>query len=266
MTIKEFIFTHWVLSYQALAIAALLILYHLLTCRLRPKPGSYLFYAGVVLFLLVALSPLEYLGRSCLFSAHMVQHIFYLLVIPPLLMAGTDAEFLEKVFRSRAGTFTGKLLFYPLVTWILGIGSMWIWHIPSVFRAMKHSQALMLFQVISLLVLGYIFIWPVYSPIRFMKLRPLQSALYLFSACVGCTLLGILITFSPAGMYTSSFSGGSTAIHTMIVQQWGFTDGVDQQVAGLIMWVPACIVYLTNIMITLGKWYMKGAETGLEEY
>ncbi len=41
----------------------------------------------------------------------------------------------------------------------------------------------------------------------------------------------------------------------VIINNWGITPEVDQEMAGLIMWVPACIVYLTNILISLAKWY-----------
>ncbi len=264
MIILQHIVTDWVLNVPALIITALLIAFQLITSRFRLKSNSYLFYAGVLLFLLMAVSPVDYLGTSYLFSAHMVQHIFFLLIIPPLLLAGTDPDFLERVLRSPGRSATGKVLFYPLVSWLLGIGSMWIWHIPVIFEAMKHSPTLMILEMVSLLVLGYIFIWPVYSPVRFMRLGPLESALYLFSACVGCTVLGIFITFAPAGMYTAFFTGADPVVRGMIVQDWGITSSIDQQVAGLIMWVPACIIYVTNILITLGRWYMKGAEAGLE--
>ncbi len=256
---------NWVFNVPALVIAVLLVLFQLLTSGFRYTAKSRIFYAGVILFLLMALSPLEWLGRSYLFSAHMMQHIFYLLIIPPMLLAGTDAGFLTRTLDRGRGKAAGKILFYPMVSWILGIGSMWIWHIPVVFEAMKHSQALMILQVVSLILTGYIFIWPVYSPVNFMRLGPLESTLYLFSACVGCTVLGILITFAPAGMFTAFFGGGNPVVREAIVQNWGFTKAADQQMAGLIMWVPACIVYVTNIMITLGRWYTKDAITGKEE-
>ncbi len=265
MTSIEFFLTNWVLNVPALIIAGLLVLFQLITSRFRLTANSYLFYTGVLLFLFMTVSPLQVLGKSYLFSVHMIQHIFFLLIIPPFLVAGTDPEFLKRVFTRPSFATFGKVLLYPLVTWVIGIGSMWFWHIPVVFEAMKHFQFLMIFQVVTLLVFGYIFIWPVFAPTGFMKLNPLESALYLFSACVGCTVLGILITFAPAGIYTAGFTGGNQEIAGLISQGWGITRSVDQEVAGLIMWVPACIVYVTNIMISLGRWYMKSAGTEIEK-
>lgn len=210
---------------------------------------------GIILLLLIALSPIDYMGHYYLFSAHMLQHVIILLVVPPLLVAGTDGMFLEKVMAHKVFRKTGNFLFHPLTAWILGVGSMWVWHIPSLVAAMKHSQMLMVLHMVSLLLIGIIFIWPVFTPIGFRKLTPLQSTLYLFTACVGCTTLGIFITFSPDGLYTSYLTGNDPAMLSLVRSQWGVTTAIDQQIGGLIMWVPACVIYVTNILITLGKWF-----------
>jgi cytochrome c oxidase assembly factor CtaG len=80
--------------------------------------------------------------------------------------------------------------------------------------------------------------------------------MYLFSGCLGCTLLGIYITFSPISvcpLYDSPT--GSSEILRLIRDQWGITHEMDQQLGGLLMWVPACIVYLCAILARLSSWY-----------
>ncbi len=89
---------------------------------------------------------------------------------------------------------------------------MWFWHIPYLFELMQRYPFVHFLQMISLLILGIIFIWPVFTPIKLRKFQPLQSALYLFSACVGCTVLGIFITFAPVGMYSVYYTGNDPAI------------------------------------------------------
>jgi putative membrane protein len=37
--------------------------------------------------------------------------------------------------------------------------------------------------------------------------------------------------------------------------EWGITHRIDQQIGALLMWVPACAVYLGAIMATLASWY-----------
>ena len=255
MTALELFTSHWKLNLTAIIIAALMVAFHYITNGYTFKRKSRIYMSGVLLYLLVSFSPLEFLGHMYLFSAHMVVHIMLLLIIPPMLVAGTDAKFLERLVKKRWMQKISPVLFNPVVTWALGVGSMWFWHIPSLFNAMKHSPGLMVIHVVSLLVIGLIFIWPVFSPVKWYKLSPLQSALYLFTACVGCTVLGILITFLPAGVFTAYLMGHDPAILNLVQNQWGISPAIDQQMGGLIMWIPACFVYLTNILISISKWY-----------
>jgi putative membrane protein len=256
MTNLKFFFSFWHLDAPSLIIAAALVIFHYITNGYRFHKKSYLYFSGVLLFLLSTLSPLSFLAKYYLFSAHMLKHIIILLIVPPMLVSSTNPDFLRKFFKNKMPRSTGKFLFYPIVSWTLGVGSMWVWHIPSLYLEMEKSPLLQLLQMISLLILGVIFIYPVYTPISFRKLHPLQCSLYLFTACVGCTVLGILITFAPAGIYTTGTTiGNNPAVLNLIKDQWGINSSTDQQMGGLIMWVPACFVYLSNVLIIISKWY-----------
>ena len=244
----------WHPDWTAITVAVLLLTFHYVSNGKKLTRNSPYFLTGIALLLLVTQSPVEYLGHGYLFSAHMLQHVTVLLIVPPMLLAGTDGKYLGKIIDKPVFSTAGRLLFNPLITWTLGVGSMWLWHIPSLITAMKHSPMLMTIHFISLLVFGIIFIWPVYAPVKFGKLSPLQCALYLFSACVGCTTLGIFITFGPEGLYTAHLMGTNVSVLTLIRSGWGISPVIDQKIGGLIMWVPACIVYVTNTMVTLGKW------------
>lgn len=254
MSTNELLSHYWELNWTAVVIALALIIFHLRTNRHASKMSHLAYFSGVLLFLLVTVSPLAFLGRGYLFSAHMIEHIVILLIVPPLLLSGTNPQLLEKLHHSKFRK-TGDVLFSTPVAWVLGIGAMYFWHIPSLFDAMKKSMSLHIIHIVSLLILGIIFIWPVYTPIQWKKLSPLQSALYLFIACVGCTILGILITFGPTSLYIPYFTGGSAAIWSLVRDNWGITASIDQQAAGLIMWVPACFIYITNIMVMLAGYY-----------
>jgi cytochrome c oxidase assembly factor CtaG len=135
-------------------------------------------------------------------------------------------------------------------------------HLPAFMMRMNNSAFLMDTQMIILPVLGWFFIWPVYSPISFRRLEPLQSSVYLFLACVGCTVLGILITFAPAEMFTGGMQPENLNLIKMIQSDWGINDSNDQMMGGLIMWVPACVIYVTNIMIILLRWFAGAAAEG----
>jgi cytochrome c oxidase assembly factor CtaG len=76
----------------------------------------------------------------------------------------------------------------------------------------------------------------VITPYAEYRLSPPKAVLYLSGACVFCSLLGLLITFAPAGTYRQ-------------------VTAADQQTGGLIMWVPCCFVYLSASMYLLIRWF-----------
>jgi cytochrome c oxidase assembly factor CtaG len=85
---------------------------------------------------------------------------------------------------------------------------------------------------------------------------PPLAAAYLFAGCVGCSLLGIYVTFSPVAVCPLyGAPGGSGELAILIRGQWGLTHRLDQQLGGLLMWVPACAIYLAAILATLTSWY-----------
>ncbi len=266
MNIKEILIDYWHWNIPAMLIIALLIIFHIISNGYRLKWKSINFFIGIVLFFFITFSPLDFLGHYYLFSAHMVQHIILLLIIPPLLITGTDKKFLLKLFSRQKTRKFGSVLFYPVVAWLFGVLSMWIWHAPLLFRAMMHSTTVHVVEIISLLIFGIIFAWPIFTPLSLRKLNPLSGSLYLFSACIGCTILGILITFAPEGYYSVYMSGSNPAIINFLQTDMGISPAADQQAAGLIMWVPACLVYLTIIMILMARWYkVRDEESDLEQ-
>ena len=265
MTFVDLITDYWQWNIPATVIAAGLIAFHIISNGNRLTRKSINYFIGILLFVLLTFSPIEYFGHNYLFSAHMIQHIILLLIIPPLLLTGTDKEFLSKLFTGQEMQKYGKFLFYPITAWMFGVGSMWIWHVPLLFIAMMKSHIVHIIEILSLLAFGLIFAWPVFSPIKLRKLNPLSGSLYLFTACIGCTILGIFITFAPSGFYSAYMPGNNSTILNFLQFNMGITPDVDQQAAGLIMWVPACMVYLTIIMILMARWYSKSDEERDEE-
>lgn len=197
------------------------------------------FLAGVLLLLLDLVSPLDTLADRYLFSAHVVQHFLLALVIPPLLLLGTprfDLGRLNKLERA---------IGQPPVSWLLGVGAMLAWHIPVLFNAALANDGLHIFQHLSFLVTGTIFWWPILAPLEDRHLSALAAVSYLFSACVCCSLLGAFLTFAPVGLYPT-YAG-----------YMGLDAKSDQQLGGLLMWVPGCFVYLSGILATAMRWYAK---------
>ncbi len=79
---------------------------------------------------------------------------------------------------------------------------------------------------------------------------------YLISACLACTILGIFITFSPVSVCPIYLHPADRlGVMNLLRQDWGLTPLVDQQIGGLMMWVPACMVYLSGVLGLLIRWY-----------
>jgi putative membrane protein len=215
---------------------ATLAIGYLLVVRRRLNRAPY-FLAGVLLLLLDLVSPIDTLGDHYLFSAHVLQHFLLALVIPPLLLLGTppfEIGSLSKLERVLGG---------PPVSWLLGMGVMLGWHIPALFNAALANDSLHIFQHLSFLVTGTIFWWPILAPVEGRRLQALPAVAYLFSACVSCSLLGAFLTFGPVGLYPT-YTG-----------YMGLDAKSDQQLGGLLMWVPGCFVYLAGILSVVRRWY-----------
>jgi len=125
---------------------------------------------------------------------------------------------------------------------------MWVWHSPALCNAAVRSPALHGFQMLFLLFMGAAFWWPIVGADNVNRLPALSGIVYLFTACLGCTILGIIISFAPPGFYFGSALPGS-------INEWLFAAPEDQRIGGLIMWVPGCLIYICGILGLLARWY-----------
>jgi putative membrane protein len=247
MTTQQFLISAWSWNPIALLVSAAALAAYLYAFGMNRRI-AYL-VAGVGVFLLTLISPLNALAAGYLFSAHMLQHIVLLLIVPALLLMSfpTSVSF----------ALRPRLLGHPLVAWSAGIGAMWFWHARPLCDAAVSSPPVYAVQTISLLVLGTVFWYQILAPREQDRLSPPGAVIYLFSACVACSILGILITFSPVSVcpiYTRPLVDRFGILNTLRTT-WGFTPEKDQQVGGLLMWVPMCLVYLGAIFAQIARWF-----------
>lgn len=246
--------------FDPLAVAACIATATVLLAR-RSELGPRAIWLGSAVVVLVAAlaSPIGSLADGYLFSAHMLQHLLLVLVVPPLALLGWPA-------RRNARPSLLRRRLHPLVPWLLGVGAMWLWHEPKLCDAASSSPIVHRVQELSLLAMGTAFWWPVLAPREGARLSPLAGILYLFTACAACTLLGIIITFSPVEV-CSVFAHPVDRLGVMplVRDGWGLSAEKDQQVGGLLMWVPACLVYAAGIMGQLARLFAEHEVTAREE-
>jgi cytochrome c oxidase assembly factor CtaG len=208
-------------------------------------------FAGAQLALVGALiSPVDRLG-SALFSAHMLQHLLLMMVAAPLMalaepllvtLWALPLRWRRAVGRAwlrarRVRTLWGTLSI-PSVAWLLHIGTLWVWHLPALYERALRDERVHALEHVSFFVSALLFWWLLVRP-HGHRMRMGAAVAYLFGAALQSTILGALITMSRRPWYPSHF--GTT-------QPWGLTPLEDQQLAGLLMWIPAGLVYLIPLV------------------
>lgn len=234
--------------------AALLAVYLLAHRRDLSRAGF--FIAGDALMLLALVSPLDTLADTYLFSAHMLQHMILVLAVPPLLILGLSRHFADSVVSYAPLAGLERILDHPVVAWTLGVGMLWLWHAPSLYNATLAGEAVHIFEHLCFLVTATIFWWPIVAPLERSLLAPAPALLYLFTGALFNSLLGILLTFAPAGLYPAYLHPKDTlGILPLLRDSWGLTPQVDQQLGGLLMWVPGGLIFLAAMVGVLTRWY-----------
>jgi putative membrane protein len=213
-------------------------------------------YAAGWFALFVALvSPLHPWG-AVLFSAHMTQHEVLMLVAAPLLVLGRPLVVFLKALPSawaatlaRASNTAGwqrvwRLLSNAFVAWLIHAVVLWVWHIPSLFQATLTSEFVHALQHTSFLGSALLFWWAVMDDRR-SAMGYGAAVLFLFTTALHSGLLGILLTFARSVWYPA---------YSATTGSWGLTPLEDQQLGGLIMWIPAGVVYIIAGVALLAGW------------
>ncbi|MBB4003120.1 cytochrome c oxidase assembly protein [Aurantimonas endophytica] len=184
-----------------------------------------LWHAGAMLMLVAAfLSPLCALS-SALFSARVVHHLLLIAVAAPMLALAFP--------KRRAG---GTALLSLLVA--VHLVAVWFWHAPQPYETALSSDTIYWTMELTLLVSG-VLLWRELTAPAAPVGRILMAHLTLI---VQMGLLGALITFAPEPLY---------APHFLTTTPYGLSALDDQQLAGLIMWVPAIAPYLLAALLAL---------------
>jgi putative membrane protein len=214
------------------------------------------FAAGTLVLAIALISPLDALG-SALFSAHMAQHQLLMVVAPPLYLLGAPAvafawsvpprhtALLIRVVRRAAQTRLWRALSHPVGAWSVHAIAVWLWHMPALYEQTLSSEWVHAVQHFFFVVTAMLFWWTVIHP-RGEGARGRGAAvLSLFTTAVHTSALAALLTFSSHPWYLA-YAGRT--------QPWGFSLLEDQQLGGLIMWIPGGIVYTAAALIVTASW------------
>lgn len=212
------------------------------------------FWAGWAMLALALVSPLHPLGEE-LFSAHMIQHEILMLAAAPLLVLSRPlVTFLWGMpfsWRRKAGAWAKSVyvrkswsfLTDPLTAWWIHAAAIWLWHVPFLFQLTLKSELAHTAQHLSFLLSALLFWWALFY--AHGRLAYGAAVFYVFTTAVHTSILGALLTFSPHLWYP---------LYSNTTQAWGLTPLEDQQLGGLVMWVPAGLVYLAAGLWLFAAW------------
>ncbi|MDB5953781.1 cytochrome c oxidase assembly protein [Ramlibacter sp.] len=213
------------------------------------------FALGWLSLVIALVSPLDPLGGR-LFSAHMLQHELLMVLAAPLLVLGrplatwtwalTPAQrrVVGRLFQRRGWVGFWSTLTDPLVAWALHALALWAWHIPTLFDAALQNEAVHIAQHVSFLGTALFFWWSVLGHDPRGRYGPGHSAAYLFTTMMHTSALGALLSLAPTPWYSP---------YIPLTGALGMDPVDDQQLGGLIMWVPAALAYVIAALAVLGK-------------
>ncbi len=245
-----------------LGCAGLLAAY-LAAARWRPPREAPWFAAGVAVLLLALVSPLDTLGDTVLFTAHMLQHLLLVLAVPPLLLLGIPADLARRALRWRPVAALERAVGRPWVAWLVGVGTLWVWHAPSLYDAALAHEGLHVVQHLCFLASAAIFWWPVCAPPGERRLSSLGSVVYLMSAGMAQSLLGILLAFAPRVLYRAYLHPvDPLGVLALIRRDWGLSAAADQGLGGWLMLFLGGLVYMAVILGKLAAWFFSAWRQG----
>nr|BBH90418.1 membrane protein [Thermosporothrix sp. COM3] len=206
-----------------------------------------LFVCGVLAIFFAVVSPIDEIGHEYLFSAHMVQHLLITVVGPPLMVAGMPGWLIAPILQDRTILKFGRFLTHPFVAFTLFFGDFFLWHAPPLYNETLTNESLHVLEHLTFIVFATIYWWPLLSPVKegLPRLSIGGQILYLFLSGMPTMLLGAGLTFMQP-LYAPYIK--------QPVRAWGFSPAFDQQLGGLVMWVPGNILNIIVMSILFLRW------------
>ena len=205
--------------------------------------------------MIALISPLDVLS-DILFSAHMTQHELLMVIAAPLMVLGRplivflwafgadDRQRLTGWTRRAAIARAWYALTGPLTVWVLHALALWIWHLPALYEAALRSDSVHVVQHLSFFLTAALFWWALVHG-RYGRIGYGVAVLFVFTTALHSGALGALFTFGSTVMYPL-YASRSAAFGVSALE--------DQQLAGLIMWIPFSVTFLVVGLALFAAW------------
>ena len=221
---------------------------------------SYL--GGLVIVAVALMSPIDVLGGQ-LFFMHMIQHLLLIMIAPPLLLIANPMPFilwgLPSNWRRKTGQWIATLLhgessFRHGLKAITGAGVIWLlwtisvigWHDPNMYNAALRSEFVHDLEHLTFFVASMLFWWHITGAgPRIHKQFGLIGRTALVLAAIPPNMaLGVVLAFSGGVIYS---------YYEAVPRLWGLDPVTDQQIGGVIMWIPGSMMYIIAALVLIAK-------------
>jgi putative membrane protein len=215
------------------------------------------FAAGLIVTALALLSPLDAMSDA-LFSAHMTQHLLLIMVAAPLCVLGAPllpmlwafpaarrralaacwhrARWMQRVVRGVTQPGSAFLLHFVML---------WFWHFPRPYQAAVEHEPLHALEHLCFMGSAMLLWWVALQPIGRRRASEGSAILLMGGTLMQSGVLGAVLMFAQSPWYP---------VHAAGTRAWGTTLLEDQQLAGLLMWIPASVVYLAAAAWLFLRW------------
>jgi len=216
------------------------------------------FLAGMALVFLALQSPLDALSEH-LFFVHQIQHfllhaagpMLVMLAAPqgPLLAGSPPAlrhYLIGPIMSNRVLRAVFRAISRPIGATALFLGSLYLWQWPAFHDLAVRDEAVHYVMHVSMLVTGLVFFWCLFDA----RPAPLGArygarVTMLWAAVVGNILLGAITTLKPAALYAAYDDFG---------RLWGFGALADEQLGGLVIWIPPSMMCIVALFVIIKSW------------
>jgi cytochrome c oxidase assembly factor CtaG len=242
----------WVLG----AMAVVAVSYAIGASSVASRKAIWAFASAMAWLILALVSPLDTLAGD-LFSVHMAQHMILLLVAAPPLVASRMPLVLFWALPAGARkamargwlarpAWRGAMLFleHPITVWLLSALALIFWHLPGPYGWAMGNRAVHTVEHLTFLLTAYGF-WSIVMQTGRRRLDYGMSIVFVGTLATIGGLLGAILTFARHPLY---------AAHLVAAPALGLPALQDQQLAGLIMWIPASFAYLAAIVWLFHRW------------
>ena len=189
-----------------------------------------------------------------LFGAHMVQHLLLTLVVAPLLIMGTPGWMLRPALASRPVAAVARWLTNPLRAFAIFNVVLCGWHLPPLYNLALAHHPVHIAQHLMFLIAAVLMWWPILSPLPELPRLPYPlQMLYLFLMSIPMSIVAVYIAYADSVLYPA---------YSSAPRVWGISPMQDQQIGGLIMWIPGGLFFFAIISVIFFRWQQRdGDET-----